>query len=113
MEWFHCWIPLHPPGGLDLKDFHAIEDMFFIQTEDEFFSEDWLQCYATEILDTKYDWTEVTDVIDKLNHLNARQKADLLWVLQDNSKCFVELLAFIHTKKVHINLIPSAKAVHL
>jgi hypothetical protein len=25
----------------------------------------------------------------------------------------MELLAFIHTKKVHINLIPSAKAVHL
>jgi hypothetical protein len=55
-----------------------MEDIFFIQTEDELFSEDWLQCYATEVSDTKYDWTEVTDVVDKLTHLNAHQKADLL-----------------------------------
>jgi len=42
MEWFDCSIPLHPPGGLDAKDFNAMEDMFFVQTEDELFGEDWL-----------------------------------------------------------------------
>jgi len=31
MEWFDCLIPLTPPGGLDSKDFDAMEDMFFIQ----------------------------------------------------------------------------------
>jgi hypothetical protein len=28
MEWFDCYIPLHPPGGLDSKEFDAMEDMF-------------------------------------------------------------------------------------
>jgi hypothetical protein len=30
MEWFDCSIPLCPPGGLDSKDFNAMEDMFHI-----------------------------------------------------------------------------------
>ena len=78
MEWFNCSIPLCPPGGLDTKEFNAMEDMFFVQTEDELFGEDWLDCYATEILDTQYEWTDVTDVVNKLTHLNTQQKADLL-----------------------------------
>ena len=42
MEWFDCSIPLCPPGGLDATEFDAMEDMFFIQMEDELFGEDWL-----------------------------------------------------------------------
>ena len=66
MEWFDCSLPLRTPGGLDSKDFDAMEDMFFIQAEDELFGEDWLSCYATDILDAKYEWTDVAEVIDKL-----------------------------------------------
>ncbi len=33
MEWFDCSIPLYPPGGLDLKEFDAMEDMFHIQVK--------------------------------------------------------------------------------
>jgi hypothetical protein len=35
MEWFDCSIPLRPPGGLDWKEFDAMENMFHIQVEDE------------------------------------------------------------------------------
>jgi len=35
MEWFDCSIPLCPPGGLDSKEFDAMEDMFHIQVEDK------------------------------------------------------------------------------
>jgi hypothetical protein len=28
MEWFDCSIPLRPPGGLDSKEFDAMEDIF-------------------------------------------------------------------------------------
>ncbi len=28
MEWFDCSILHHPPGGLDSKEFDAMEDMF-------------------------------------------------------------------------------------
>jgi hypothetical protein len=30
MEWFDCSIPLCQPGGLDSKEFDAMEDMFHI-----------------------------------------------------------------------------------
>jgi hypothetical protein len=79
MEWFDCFIPLCPPGGLDLKEFDAMEDMFHIQVEDKIFGEDyWLECFATEILNAKYDKTDVAEVVKGLTHLNAHQKADLL-----------------------------------
>jgi hypothetical protein len=54
MEWFDYSIPLYLPGGLDLKEFDAMEDMFQIQVKDKIFGEDWLECFATEILDAKY-----------------------------------------------------------
>jgi hypothetical protein len=78
MEWFDCSIPLHLPGGLDSKEFNAMEDMFHIQVEGKIFGEDWLECFATEILDAKYEKTDVAEVMKRLTHLNAHQKADLL-----------------------------------
>jgi hypothetical protein len=63
---------------LDSKEFGAMEDMFHIQVEDELFGKDWLECFATEILDTKYEKTDVAEVLKGLTHLNAHQKADLL-----------------------------------
>ncbi len=78
MEWFDCSIPLHPTGGLDSNKFDAMEDIFHIQVEDELFGEDWLKCFATEILDAKYERTDVVEVVKGLTHLNAHQKADLL-----------------------------------
>jgi hypothetical protein len=78
MEWFDCSIPLCPPGGFDLNKFDATEDMFHIQVEDEIFGEDLLECFATEILDAKYETTDVAEVVKGLTLLNAHQKADLL-----------------------------------
>ncbi len=88
MSWFDCSIPLCPPGGLDSKEFDAMEDMFLIQVEDEIFGEDWLELFATEILDAKYERTDVAEVVKGLTHLNAHQKADLLRVLQKNIEMF-------------------------
>jgi hypothetical protein len=78
MEWFDCSIPLCPPGGLDSKEFDAMEDMFHIQVKDKIFGENWLKCFATEILDAKYERTDVAEVVKGLTHQNAHQKADLL-----------------------------------
>jgi hypothetical protein len=86
MEWFNCSIPLGPPGGLDSNEFNAMEDMFHIQIKDEIFGKDWLECFATEIPDAKYEKTDVVEVVKGLTHLNAHQKADLLQVPQENDK---------------------------
>ncbi len=75
MEWFDCSIPLRPPGGLDSQEFNTMEDMFHIQVKDEIFGEDWLECFAIEILDAKYDKTDAAEVVKGLTHLNTHQKS--------------------------------------
>jgi hypothetical protein len=104
----YCSIPLCPPGGLDLKEFDAMEDMFHIQVKDKIFGEDWLECFATEILDAKYDKTDVAEVMKGLTQ-NAHQKADLLQVLPKNNKMFNGTLGVYPHKKVHIDIDPNAK----
>jgi hypothetical protein len=112
MDWFDRSIPLCPPGGLDSKEFDAMEDMFHIQVKDEIFGEDWLVCFATEILDAKYEKTDVAEVVKGLTHLNTYQKADLLQVLQENNKMFNGTHGVYPHKKVHIDIDPNAKPVH-
>jgi hypothetical protein len=112
MEWFDFSIPLCPPGGLDLNEFDAMEDMFHIQVEDKIFSEDWLECFATEILDAKYEKTDVVEFVKGLTHLNAHQKVDIIRVLQENNKMFDGTLGVYAHKKVHIDIDPNAKPVH-
>ncbi len=89
-----------------------MEDMFHIQVKDKIFHEDWLECFATDILDAKYEKTDVAEVMKGLTHLNAHQKADLLRVLQENDKMFNGTLGFYPHKKVHIDIDPNAKPVH-
>ncbi len=55
-----------------------MEDMFHIQVENKIFGEDGLECFATEILDAKYEKTDAAEVVKGFTHLNAHQKADLL-----------------------------------
>jgi hypothetical protein len=112
MEWFDFSIPLCPPGGLDSKEFDAMEDMIHIQVKDKIFGEDWLECFATEILDAKYEKTDVAEVVKGLTHLNAHQKANLLQVLWENNKMFNGTLRVYPHKKVHIDIDPNAKPVH-
>jgi hypothetical protein len=112
IEWFDCSIPLCPPGGFDLNEFDTMEDMFHIQGEDKIFGEDWLECFATEILDAKCEKTDIVKVVKGLTHLNAHQKADLLRVLQESSKKFDGTLGVYSHKKVHIDIDPNAKPVH-
>ena len=89
-----------------------MEDMFRIHVKDEIFGEDWLKCFATKILDAKYEKSDVVEVMKELTHLHAHQKADLLQVLQENDKMFDGTLGVYPHKKLHINIDPNAKPVH-
>ena len=103
---------MRPSHGLNAIDFDSMEDQYFIQVEDELFGEDWLQCFATEILDAKYDFTEVKDVVDKLDHLSSDQKKELLNVLSKHKKMFDGTLGVYPHKKIHIDIDPDAKPVY-
>ncbi len=58
-----------------------MDHMFHIQVKDKIFGEDWLKSFATGIKDGMCEKTDVVKVVKGLTHLNAHQKADLLWVL--------------------------------
>jgi hypothetical protein len=83
----------------------AMEDMFHIQVDDKLFGEDWLKCFATKILDAKYEKTDVAEVVKGLARLNAPQKADCFKCCRKIKRCLVELLAFIHIKRYILTLI--------
>jgi hypothetical protein len=72
-------LPLHDICYLQSKIFLALAETIEIQLEDDFFSMDWYDptCYASEILDAKYEKVIVDDVIDQLDHLNTQQKMTL------------------------------------
>ena len=64
---------------------------------------DWYDptCYATEILDAKYEKVEVDEVINQLNHLNTEQKDDLRKVLIEHTKLFDGTLGvYPHRKSI-------------
>ncbi len=104
MEWFDCSIPLYPPGGLDLNNVNEMEDMFHIQVKDELFGEDWLECFATEILDAKYDKTDVAEVVKRTHSSKCTSKSRFASSATGNG--------FYPHKKVHIDIDPNAKPVH-
>ena len=53
MEWYGCILPLRDPFSLDKESYQDMEDAMYVQTEDELLGEDWLDSFATEILDAK------------------------------------------------------------
>jgi hypothetical protein len=86
-----------------------------IQLEDDFFCMDWYDptCYASEILDAKYEKVFVDDVIDQLlDHLSAQQKNDLKRVLDEHTKLFDGTLGVNPHRKLHIDLVPGSMPKH-
>jgi hypothetical protein len=75
---------------------------------------DWYDptCYASEILDKKYEKVLVDDVIDQLDHLNVQQKNDLEQVLNEHIKLFDGTLGVYPHRKFHIDLLPGAVPKH-
>jgi hypothetical protein len=61
---------------------------------------DWYDptCYASEILDAKYEKVLVDDVMDQLDHFNVQQKDDLKRVLMSTPNYLMVLWGFILTE---------------
>ena len=83
MLWYNSMLPMSPHKGLTSADFDHMEDMYYIQYKDELLGQDWLEIYATEILDARYKWTDVRDVVDGQNYLTAQQNVIYLMFSRD------------------------------
>ena len=65
-----------------------MEDMYHIQVEDEILGKYWLECFATDILNAKYEWIDVRDLVQYMDHLCQNQKDGILKLLQKHFSIF-------------------------
>ncbi len=114
IEWFDNELPLRDTCYLQWKDFLAMAESIKIQLEDDIFGIDWYDptCYASEIVDVKYEKVLVDDVIDQLDHLNTQQKNNLKRVLNEHTQLFDGTLGVYPRRKFHIDLVPGAVLKH-
>ena len=68
--------------------------------------------YATEIIDAKYDFTSVRDVVNQLKHLSQRQNDDVHKILSKHEKLFDGTLGVYPHKKFCIDIEEDATPVH-
>ena len=82
--------------------------------EEQLFGKDWYDPngYAVEILDAKYEHVSVDKIVEPLEHLSPEQKDDLKQVLKHYTKLFSGTLGVYPHKKIHIDIMPGAKAKH-
>ena len=83
----------------------------FIQQKDELFGEDWLDSYATETLEAKYNPTNINDAVNNMDHLKDDQKGDLKVPLNKHKNFYGTLGVYSH-KTFHIEIYPEALPVH-
>ena len=112
MEWYDSKLPLRDPRGLNSEDFKEMEDSLYIQIEEELLGEDWLDSFATEILDAKYEKADITEVVAKQRHLNTGQRNDLYKVLKEHESLFDGTLGVCPHKQFRIELEPNHTPVH-
>ena len=76
----HIWVVstiLLLRGGLNAETFEKMEDSLLLQIEDELLGEDWLDSFATEIIDAKYTVLDIDGVVNDMSHLTDVQKDDM------------------------------------
>ena len=114
IEWFDNELPLRDPYSLTNKDTLAMAEILEIQQEVELYGMDWYDptCYATEILDAKYEKVATDDYVEQLDHLTPQQKKDLKGVLNTYTKLFDGTLGVYPHRKFHIDLVDGAVPKH-
>ena len=112
VEWYDSKLPLCDPRGLGPDDFKEMEDYLYVQIEDELFGEDWLDSYATTILDAKYEKADILEVVNNQKQLNTAQRNDLFRTLKKHESLFDGTLGVYPHKRFHIELELGHTTVH-
>ena len=75
----------------------------YVQVENELFGEDWLDSYATTILDAKYEKADILEVLNNQKQLNTAQRNDLFRFLKKHESLFDGTLGVYPHKQFHIH----------
>ena len=81
-----------------------MEDSLYVQVEDDLFGEDWLNSFATTLLDAKYEKADILEVVNNQKQLNTTHRNDLFRILKKHASLFDGTLGvhalFGHTRRV-------------
>ncbi len=116
VEWFDSELPMQDPSCLDNHEYLATAKALEVHREEEaLFGRDWYDpdCFATAILDAKYEKVSVDDVVEQFTHLNKSQRDDIRTVLKRFTKLFDGMLGVYPHRKFHIDVMPGAKPKHV
>ena len=91
IQWLDSEIPLRDPYKAENRELLAMADSIEVQYEDSFIGENWLDSYlAMPILDAKYEKADLPKLVSEMKHLNTRQKADVLELLEKHKNFLTE-----------------------
>ena len=116
VEWFDNELSMRDPTCLDNHEYIAMAEALEVHREEEaLFGRDWYDpdCFATAILDAKYEKVNVDDVVEQLTHLSESQRDDICAVLKKFTELFDGTLGVYPHRKFHIDIMPDAKPKHV
>ncbi len=88
IEWFSSELPMRDPKYLVSNDYLAMAEALEVHRKEKaLFGKDWYDpdCFATAILDAKYEKVDVDDVVEQLIHLSKSQRDDICIIHTGNS----------------------------
>jgi hypothetical protein len=109
VDWLGNQIPMWDNRNFHPSDLTALVDALYAQEDEEFFGDDFLDAYATPIMDAKYEEMDVEEVADGQKHLTPAQREDLQALFRRYRKLFDGSLGVYPHKKCHIELEPNAE----
>ncbi len=116
IEWFDSELPMQDQSCLDNHEYLAMADALEVHREEEaLFGRDWYDpdCFATTILDAKYEKVNVDNIVEQLTHHSELQRDDICTVLKKFTKHFDGTLGVYPHRKFHIDVMPGAKPKHV
>jgi hypothetical protein len=111
VDWLGNTIEMRDVRNFHPSDLDAMMEAYYTQEEEEFFGDDFLDAFATPILDAKYEQVDVDDVADNQKHLTPTQREELKAVFRKYRKLFDGTLGVFPHKKCHIELEEGAEPV--
>ena len=88
VTWFNHSILMRQPE-LNQEDYNAVVDDFLFQMEDEYFEENNLDGFATDMKPAKYEKTYLEELASKQTHLSDEQQKDLLKLWRKHKNCLI------------------------
>ena len=112
VEWLGNSIPMRaPPTPGEEDDFNAYAESLYVEIENEWLGFDPYKSYVSQILDAKYEKSDIEEIAAAQTHLTQDQRNVLRKLFKKHEKLFSGKLGLYPHKKFNIKLLPGSEPV--